>query len=221
MVVHKIHSSTIYLQVMATKLISILSIIGASLLLWGCPNQDCFDAQYEFTLYPTIEPATDTIKVGETIWFTCTFPANLFATNLQKEVYFPDATFCFNLGPKKLVNSDIEDEKVIDGHPYFEQIIEKGKQGSYFCTHIAEYFNNHYTLRVGYKAKSAGVYFLQGGTLKARKGENECGENDAFVLSYFPESRQNIKTYFDHFNVDYSEIIDYILSNCYGFVVEE
>lgn len=216
----KAHSLTIYLQVMVTKTLSIISIIGASLLLWGCPHNDCFVSEYGFKLYPTIEPATDTIKVGETIWFTCTFSDMIYDQNLKKEVYFPNAKFCFNLGPAKLVNADIEHEKVIDGNPFFEQVIEKGKHGSYFCTHIAEYGNNQYTLRVGYKAKFPGVYFLNGYPLKVRN-KNDCGENDAFVIGSLPESRQNIKLYFDHFKVDYSTIDDYSLSNMFGFVVEE
>ncbi|MCZ8022828.1 MAG: hypothetical protein O9294_13765 [Cytophagales bacterium] len=204
---------------MVTKALSLFSIIGASFLFWGCPS-DCFDAEYNFRLTLAIEPESDTIKVGETIWVTCTFSDMIYAENQQKEVHYPNGKFCFNLGPRKLIDAENEQDKVIDGFPFFEQIIENGEPGSYACTHTADYENNIYTLRVGYKATIPGVYFLRGGFLKATRG-SKCGNNDAFVVGSFEESRQNIKIYFDHYGVDYSTIDDYSLSNMFGFVVEE
>jgi hypothetical protein len=199
---------------MATKLISILSIIGASLLLWGCPY-DCYEAQYDFKLpNATLEPLKDTIKVGEIIWFTYNFSDILRDEFLQKEIHFPNAKFCFIISPRKLIGN-----LVLDASSNFEQIIETGELGK-SCMFSPIYINNEYNLRVGYKALQPGNYFLRLTNFKANKG-NECGENDAFVSTSFPESRQNIKTYFDHFKVDYSTIDEYSLSNMFGFVVEE
>jgi hypothetical protein len=201
-----------YLDLKAmNKKLSIIIIFFGALFLYGCPGNHCVQPRYEFDLeFNFSHSHTDTVMIGDTVWVYATFSDQIFDKISQTIVNYPDGQFCINIGPRKFQKSDVFNERVIDGHPFFDIITAEGsKKGNGFCILIPDYNMGYYSFKEGYVCKEAGVYYVDHfiySTFQKDK-KNHC-EGVALTKSKFT-GENNFLKYAEYFGLSKEDFPDY------------
>lgn len=171
------------------KILIVVVLTCIILINNGCPKS-CIEANYTFSVNSQISPDRDSIKVGDTIYITSSFPVKLTDQNSGAEINYAEAKkIGSTLGVGRLVTGNaVPIDAVFDfnyiaikGNVYNERSIPS-PDGVQQLTYQES--NSSYELKVGLIAKAKGVYVLGigNGLSVGRKNSKNC-EKAAFNIS--------------------------------------
>ncbi len=166
-----------------------MGLLGVVILNSGCPKP-CIDANYSFAVNLQITPDFDSIKVGDTVFLTSSFPTTLTDQASGQTFDYSKSTGIGNtLAVSKLPQGDtIAADAVfnfdyisINGRIYNDRNIPR-PDGVQQLTY--EEINGNYFLKVGLIPKQRGIYILGlgDGLSNGRKKSRSC-EKASFNVS--------------------------------------
>ncbi|MEO6358136.1 MAG: hypothetical protein ABIU77_04410 [Ferruginibacter sp.] len=163
------------------KVLTGILIVGIILSNYGCPKP-CVEANYSFAVTANFTPDMDSVKIGDTIFLTSSFPTTLQETQISKLIDYSDASDIGNtISVSQLLPTDsLAKDAVFDfnyvsiiGKIYNDRNIPR-PDGVNQLTYSQ--VGNNYELKIGIIPKKSGVYGLGLGNAlsNGRKKGSSC-----------------------------------------------
>ncbi|WP_419803464.1 hypothetical protein [Mucilaginibacter sp.] len=173
-----------------------ISLFCIVILNSGCPKSSCIKTNYSFAVNSQISPDLDSIRLGDTLYLTSSFPKKLVDDYTKTVVDYSNSMgIGSTLGLVKLVNGSYPGKDAVNsfkysnvtGSVYNDKSIpspDKIQQLKY------DEVNDNYKLKIGIIPMEKGVYYLGvgNGLSNGRNKSNSC-EKASFNITMINTSQ--------------------------------
>lgn len=213
---------------MATRLLTSVLAVTASLLLSGCPFE-CVEDRYAFEVGFAAAPEAGVLAVGDTLWLAAHTPTSLYDNNTARTVDFSGADLVVSMTILQLDST--ASFALVDAAHHFDFLVVKGEprrrddwQEERFPNTARNFafteIEGDYRFRGALVAKQAGSYVLGltggGGVYRRQKGS--CQRASFAYL--FANADRHLEDYQEIYNRGVA-ITPSVASASYGFVIME
>ncbi len=176
--------------------ITLFVILVGCIAVGGNCMKDCIKQEYSFNIPLIAYPNLDSIRIGDTVWLDISTPTSLTDQLSGNTIHFTNATnLTFPIAFQEVLSATNFRPAVTD----FNFKVEIGKEGGntnpalfkeYFLTEI----NGLYKLKVGFIAKTLGVYrFSVESAAYVHRNNSNCEK--AFIRVNFMNTAQHFYLY--------------------------